>query len=112
MENEKPIANGTNFFSTLNKDITLIQTNKIKSNYLESLGNDMYQKLFFYIEEHNISYIKKTIDDNIANININYQDSKGNTFLNYAVRFNFDEIVEFLLRLGCNPNIGNVSTLI
>ena len=112
MENEKPIANETNFFSTLNKDITLIQTNKIKSNYLESLGNDMYQKLFFYIEEHNISYIKKSIDDNIANININYQDSKGNTFLNYAVRFNFDEIVEFLLRLGCNPNIGNVSTLI
>ena len=112
MENEKPIANETNFFSTLNKDITLIQTNKIKSNYLESLGNDMYQKIFFYIEEHNISFIKQSIDDNIANININHQDSKGNTFLNYAVRFNFDEIVEFLLRLGCNPNIGNVSTLI
>ena len=112
MESEKPIANETNFFSTLNKDVTLIQTNKIKSNYLESLGNDMYQKLFFYIEEHNIFYIKKAIDDNIANININHQDSKGNTFLNYAVRFNFDEIVEFLLRLGCNPNIGNVSTII
>ena len=95
------------FFSTLNKDIILIQTNKIKSNYLESIGNDMYQKLFFYIEEHNISYIKKAIDDNIANININHQDSKGNTFLNNAVRFNFDEIIEFLLRLGANPNLGN-----
>ena len=69
----------------------------------------MYQKLYFYIEEHNISYIKKSIDDNIANININHQDSKGNTFLNYAVRFNFDEIIEFFLRLGANPNIGNVS---
>ena len=54
------------FFSTLNKDITLIQTNKIKSNYLESIGNDMYQKFFFYIEEHNISYIKKAIDDRLS----------------------------------------------
>ena len=109
IDSERPVENKKKFFSTLNKDITLIQTNKIKSNYLESLGNDMYQKLFFYIEEHNISYIKKSINDNIANININHQDSKGNTFLNYAVRFNFDEIIEFFLRLGANPNIGNVS---
>ena len=44
-----------------------------------------------------------------SEINVNYQDLNGNTFLIFAVCSNSFLVVKFLIEKGANPNIANVS---
>ena len=97
-----------NLFSSRNKLITLLKTNEIKAEILKNIGDNIYKRIFFHIKETNDYQIKRLIKNNIDYINMNYQDEYGDTFLLKAVKYNCSfEIIEFLLKLGSNPNIFN-----
>ena len=97
-----------NLFSSRNKLITLLKTNEIKAKILQNIGDNIYKLIFFHIKETNDHQIKRLIKNNIDYINMNYQDEYGDTFLLKAVKYNCSfEIIEFLLKLGSNPNIFN-----
>ena len=100
------------FFSSENKEITLIQTNLIKNQFLKSINNDTHQLMTFYIKENNYNFVKQIFNTNSTFLNINYEDNFGNTLLCHAVRYASDDVIEFLLINGANPNICNVSILL
>ena len=98
----------TNLFSSRNKLITLLKTHEIKAEILKNIGDNIYKRIFFHIKETNDYEIKRLIKNNIDYINMNYQDENGDTFLLKAVKYNCSfEIIEFLLKLGSNPNLFN-----
>ena len=103
MNTQKP------FFSSENKDVTLLQTYLIKDRYVKSIKNDIHKLILFYIKENNLNLVKQIVDANYAFLKINYKDSFGNTLLCHAVRYASLELIEFLLMKGANPNICNVS---
>jgi ankyrin repeat protein len=93
-------------FSASNKYITQIQTEKIKYDMLESLGDNLYKVIFFYIKENNYNKVNYLIKQNSEFINMNYRDNEGYTFLNTSLKYNCKkEIIEFLIKKGSNPNI-------
>ena len=92
-------------FSTTNKYITQIQTEKIKNNELINIGDNLYKIICFYISENNENEVITVIKENIEFINLNYINSDGNTFLNLSVKNNCNyNIIKFLLEKGSNPN--------
>ena len=98
----KPI----DLFSASNKYITQIQTDKIKNDMLESLGDNLYKVIFFYIKENNYNKVNYLIKQNSEFINMNYRDNEGYTFLNTSLRYNCKkDLIEFLIKSGSNPNI-------
>ena len=103
MNTQKP------FFSSENKDVTLLQTYLIKDRYVKSIKNDIHKLILFYIKENNLNLVKQIVEANYAFLKINYKDSFGNTLLCHAVRYASLELIEFLLMKGANPNICNVS---
>ena len=95
-------------FSASNKYVTQIQTDKIKNDMLESLGDNLYKVIFFYIKENNYNKVNYLIKQNSEFINMNYRDNEGYTFLNTSLRYNCKkEIIEFLIKCGSNPNISD-----
>ena len=95
-------------FSASNKYITQIQTDKIKNDMLESLGDNLYKVIFFYIKENNYNKVNYLIKQNSEFINMNYRDNEGYTFLNTSLRYNCKkEIIEYLIKCGSNPNISD-----
>ena len=106
MKTQKP------FFSSENKDVTLLQTYLIKDRYVKSIKNDIHKLRLFYIKENNLNLVKQIVDANYAFLKINYKDSFGNTLLCHAVRYASLDLIEFLLMKGANPNICNVSFII
>ena len=95
-------------FSASNKYITQIQTEKIKNDMLESLGDNLYKVIFFYIKENNYNKVNYLIKQNSEFINMNYRDNEGYTFLNTSLRYNCKkEIIEYLIKCGSNPNISD-----
>ena len=92
-------------FSTTNKYITQIQTEKIKNKELINIGNNLYKIICFYICENNENEVITVIKENLEYINLNYVNSDGNTFLNLSVKNNCNyNIIKFLLEKGSNPN--------
>ena len=92
-------------FSTTNKYITQIQTEKIKNKELINIGNNLYKIIYFYICENNENEVITVIKENIEYINLNYVNSDGNTFLNLSVKNNCNyNLIKFLLEKGSNPN--------
>ena len=97
------------YFSVDNKDITLIQTKQIKEEELIKTGNDIYNRIFFYVKENNISYVQQLISEHQQFLNFNKIDKNGYTLLTLAVLYSSEDILEYLLQLGIDPNVKDNS---
>lgn len=93
------------YFSINNKDITLLQTKQIKEEELNKTGKDIYSKIFFYVKENNILYVQQLISEHFHFLNFNKLDKNGYTLLTLAALYSSEDILEYLLQLGLNPNI-------
>ncbi len=100
-----------NLFSSENKDITMITTQKIKYLEYENLADDNL-KFYYYIREKEAGLAISLFEKKRKKINLNYKDSNGNTYLINAIKTGFDDIIEFLLKNGEDPNVSNVSFFI
>ena len=111
---EKSMLNKKDFeaFSSSNKYITQIQTDKIKSEELTNLGEDILGILNYYIKDNNENLAIKVIKDNLEFINLNYKNKEGMTLLLLAIKYNCSEkLIQFLLDKGADPNIYDVRIL-
>jgi hypothetical protein len=99
-------------FSSSNKYITKIQTEKIKSEELSNLGEDILKIIEFYIKDNNEILVIKIIKDYLEFINLNYKNKEGMTLLLLAIKYNCSEkLIQFLLDKGADPNIYDVRIL-
>lgn len=91
-----------------NKELTLLRTYNLKQNYITSLGDNKYELFAFYIQDSNLNKVDDIYKKNQCDFNINHVDLQGNSFVILAVQSNDYGICEYLLKIGCNPNIQNV----
>ena len=99
-------------FSSTNKYITQIQTDKIKSEELTNLGEDILGILNYYIKDNNENLAIKVIKDYLEFINLNYKNKEGMTLLLMSIKYNCsDNLIQFLLDKGADPNIFDVRIL-
>jgi len=111
---EKSMLNKKDFeaFSSSNKYITQIQTDKIKAEELTNLGEDILGILNYYIKDNNENLAIKVIKDYLEFINLNYKNNEGMTLLLLAIKYNCSEkLIQFLLDKGADPNIYDVRIL-
>ena len=102
---KKNNKNKCTYFSINNKDITLLQTKQIKEEELNKTGKDIYSKLFFYVKENKILYVQQLIYEHFHFLNFNKIDKNGYTLLTIAALYSSEDILEYLLQLGLDPNI-------
>ena len=77
----------------------LIKSIKGKNKYITVLTNLLKEReIYLFIEYAN---------SNSRNIDLNYQDNDGNTFLILSIRHGLNKLTKFLLEKGCNVNIQN-----
>ena len=77
----------------------LIESIKGKNNYDTVLINLLKEReIYLFIEYINI---------NSKNIDLDYQDNDGNTFLILSIKEGLNKLTKFLLEKGCNVNIQN-----
>ena len=99
-------------FSSSNKYITKIQTEKIKSEELSNLGEDILKIIEFYIKDNNEILVIKIIKDYLEFINLNYKNKEGLTLLLLSIKHDCSEkLISFLLEKGADPNIYDVRIL-
>ena len=89
----------------MNKYLTLLKTNEIKSQYSNNLKNDI-DRIIYAIKDMNYTLFTQLYEQYINDPNI--EDNLGNTLLNLAVQSNCFSITNFLLNQGADPNIANV----
>jgi hypothetical protein len=101
--------NKTVDFSSSNKYITQLQTEKIKANVLTNLGKDIMEILYYYIKDNNEYLAIKYIKDYLEFINLNYKNKEGMTLLIMAIKYcSSQNLIQFLLDKGADPNICDV----
>ena len=108
VDNNKKINRNYNPYKTeynMNKYLTLLKTNEIKSQYSNNLKNDI-DRIIYAIKDMNYTLFTQLYEQYINDPNI--EDNLGNTLLNLAVQSNCFSITNFLLNQGADPNIANV----
>ena len=77
----------------------LIRSIKGKNNYITVLTN--------LLKEREIYLFMEYANSNSRNIDLNYQDNDGNTFLILSIKNGLNKLTKFLLEKGSNVNIQN-----
>ena len=107
VDTHNKINNNYNPYKTeynMNKYLTLLKTNEIKSKYLNNLKK--FDRIIYAIKDLNYTSFTQLYEQYINDPNI--EDQMGNTLLNLAVQSNCFSIANFLLNQGADPNIANV----
>ena len=107
VDTNNKISNNYNPYKTeynMNKYLTLLKTNEIKSKYLNNLKK--FDRIIYAIKDLNYTSFTQLYEQYINDPNI--EDQMGNTLLNLAVQSNCFSIANFLLNQGADPNIANV----
>ena len=112
---EKILLNNKEFetISSTNKYITTQnQTDNIETKELTNLGKDIMEIIKNYIKNNNEILAIKIIKDHLEYINLNYKNKEGMTLLLLAIKYNCsDNLIQFLLDKGAEPNIFDVRIL-
>ena len=112
---EKILLNNKDFetISSTNKYITTQnQTDNIETKELTNLGKDIMEIIKYYIKNSNEILAIKIIKDHLELINLNYKNKEGMTLLLMSIKYNCsDNLIQFLLDKGADPNIFDVRIL-
>lgn len=90
----------------MTKAAFLLKTFDIKTSASQAFTS-VKDEAFFYIKDSNFHRFKEVVDK--KHLNLETEDSEGNTMLNVAVLSNNFQIASYLLELGANVNSSNVS---
>lgn len=106
LEEQETLLNANMIRNTSSKVKTIMKTHEIKAQ-IQNSCKTIYETMIFIIKNGNFSDFMRKFET--SEINVNYQDLNGNTFLIFAVCSNSFLVVKFLIEKGANPNIANVS---